>query len=162
MQSMTTPAGVKAIWVTVEGTEQAHPSEYFFAATRDHAYCIQYLNRDESANLAAFTQLCFGFLAAEKNRAKAPAGEPVGPAVKVRQTRVSQCGPVVDSCNCAGNNPYPCCWNGGNCTWGAWDRMCCNWGYAAPGTWGNAGHVWIQRLGSVAAASVSTRGSPSF
>jgi surface antigen len=50
---------------------------------------------------------------------------------------VYQCGPDKDLCQCGMNNPYPCCSNGGNCTWWAWDRACCGWAKGLPG-WGNA------------------------
>lgn len=50
---------------------------------------------------------------------------------------VYQCGPDKDDCQCGMNNPYPCCDNGGNCTWWSWDRACCNWKVGLPG-WGNA------------------------
>ncbi len=50
---------------------------------------------------------------------------------------VYQCGDTKDDCPCAANNPYPCCDNGGNCTWYAWEAACCNWGKGLPG-WGNA------------------------
>jgi MYXO-CTERM domain-containing protein len=50
---------------------------------------------------------------------------------------VSQCGPDKDLCQCGMNNPYPCCSNGGNCTWWSWDRACCHWKVGLPG-WGNA------------------------
>jgi len=33
---------------------------------------------------------------------------------------VYQCGGAQDTCPCGANNPYPCCDNGGNCTWFAW------------------------------------------
>jgi len=51
-----------------------------------------------------------------------------------------QCGDKKDDCKCGGNNPYPCCDNGSNCTWWAWESACCNWGVALPG-WGNA-NTW--------------------
>ncbi len=47
------------------------------------------------------------------------------------------CGNNCDTCQCAGNDPYPCCDNGGNCTWWAWEEACCNWHRALP-MWGNA------------------------
>jgi MYXO-CTERM domain-containing protein len=50
---------------------------------------------------------------------------------------VYQCGDQVDTCICGKDNPYPCCDNGGNCTWWAWTSACCNWAVALPG-WGNA------------------------
>ena len=53
---------------------------------------------------------------------------------------VYQCGNQKDDCKCGGNNPYPCCDNGSNCTWWAWEAACCNWGVALPG-WGNA-NTW--------------------
>ncbi|MHB8875120.1 MAG: CHAP domain-containing protein [Myxococcaceae bacterium] len=55
-----------------------------------------------------------------------------GPALAVYQ-----CGDQKDDCQCGGNNPYPCCDNGGNCTWWAWEAACCTWAVALPG-WGNA------------------------
>ena len=50
---------------------------------------------------------------------------------------VYECGGQYDTCQCGRNNPYPCCDNGGNCTWWAWHAACCNWGIGLPG-WGNA------------------------
>lgn len=50
---------------------------------------------------------------------------------------VYQCGDQKDDCQCGMNNPYPCCSNGGNCTWWAWEAACCNWKVGLPG-WGNA------------------------
>ena len=50
---------------------------------------------------------------------------------------VYSCGGQKDDCKCGKNNPYPCCSNGGNCTWWAWEAACCNWKVALPG-WGNA------------------------
>lgn len=50
---------------------------------------------------------------------------------------VYQCGDKKDDCKCAKNNPFPCCDNGGNCTWWAWEQACCNWGEA----WGKANPV---------------------
>ncbi len=55
----------------------------------------------------------------------------------VVEPMVYSCGGTNDDFNCGGNNPYPCCSNGGNCTWWAWDRACRNWVRALPG-WGNA------------------------
>ncbi len=55
-----------------------------------------------------------------------------GPAASVYQ-----CGPDTDDCKCGMNDPYPCCSNGGNCTWWAWDQACCHWAVGLPG-WGNA------------------------
>ena len=50
---------------------------------------------------------------------------------------VYQCGDQTDDCHCGDYDPYPCCDNGGNCTWWAWEAACCNWAVALPG-WGNA------------------------
>src|SRR6185437_5086027 len=50
---------------------------------------------------------------------------------------VYQCGAQTDTCRCGAYDPYPCCSNGGNCTWWAWEAACCNWGIGLPG-WGNA------------------------
>ena len=53
---------------------------------------------------------------------------------------VGQCGNQKDTCKCGKSNPYPCCDNGSNCTWWAWNEACCNWGIGLPG-WGNA-NTW--------------------
>jgi len=45
---------------------------------------------------------------------------------------VYQCGPETDDCTCGGSNPFPCCDNGGNCTWWAWQSACCHWGIVVP------------------------------
>ncbi len=45
---------------------------------------------------------------------------------------VTQCGDQSDTCQCGANNPFPCCDNGGNCTWWAWQAACCNWGVSVP------------------------------
>ena len=50
---------------------------------------------------------------------------------------VYQCGNQKDDCKCNKSNPYPCCSNGGNCTWWAWEGACCGWKVGLPG-WGNA------------------------
>lgn len=80
---------------------------------------------------------------------------------------VYSCGGVNDTCKCGANNPYPCCDNGGNCTWFAWHSACCNWGVALPG-WGNA-NTWgsyasqngnFQVVGpTVGAIATSTKGT---
>lgn len=54
-----------------------------------------------------------------------------------RALAVYQCGDQKDTCQCGMDNPYPCCDNGGNCTWYAWEAACCAWGVGLPG-WGNA------------------------
>jgi hypothetical protein len=56
---------------------------------------------------------------------------------------VYRCGPQTDDCVCHANNPFPCCDNGGNCTWWAWEAACCNWGRGIP-MWGNA-NTWTPR-----------------
>jgi surface antigen len=50
---------------------------------------------------------------------------------------VFQCGDTQDTCQCGANNPYPCCDNGGNCTWFAWHNACCSLAVGLP-SWGNA------------------------
>jgi CHAP domain len=69
---------------------------------------------------------------------------------------VFQCGDTQDTCQCGANNPYPCCDNGGNCTWYAWHNACCSLGVGLPG-WGNA----KQWTGNARAnASYAVVGSP--
>ena len=58
-----------------------------------------------------------------------------------RASAVYQCGDQTDDCKCGADDPYPCCSNGGNCTWWAWEAACCNWAVALPG-WGNA-NQWV-------------------
>ena len=60
--------------------------------------------------------------------------------VPAEAAAVYECGGQQDTCQCGANNPYPCCDNGGNCTWWAWHSACCNWAYGLPG-WGNA-NTW--------------------
>lgn len=55
---------------------------------------------------------------------------------------VGTCGGQKDTCKCGGNNPYPCCGNGSNCTWWSWHSACCTWKQALPG-WGNA-NTWAK------------------
>jgi len=50
---------------------------------------------------------------------------------------VYSCGGTNDDFNCGADNPYPCCSNGGNCTWWAWEQACRNWVQGLP-NWGNA------------------------
>ena len=71
------------------------------------------------------------------------------------QPEVYSCGGTNDDCICGMNNPYPCCDNGGNCTWWAWHAACCNWGVGCPG-WGNA-HSW---LGNAQASGYPTTSTP--
>ena len=67
---------------------------------------------------------------------------------------VFQCGPTQDTCQCGANNPYPCCDNGGNCTWYAWHNACCSLAVALP-SWGNA-KQWTGNARANASFSVST------
>ena len=71
---------------------------------------------------------------------------------------VYQCGPLSDDCQCGGDNPYPCCNNGGNCTWFAWDSACCHWGIGLPG-WGHA-KTWAGFAESYPAVEVFTSPAP--
>lgn len=82
---------------------------------------------------------------------------------------VYQCGPDKDDCKCAMNDPYPCCDNGGNCTWWAWEQACCHWAVGLPG-WGNA-NQWAGNaktnpkydvLSSPVAGSIAVRVSGSY
>jgi MYXO-CTERM domain-containing protein len=53
----------------------------------------------------------------------------------------SKCGDQTHHNDC-GNKPniYPCCANGGNCTWWAWESVCRNW-HVGLVNWGNA-NTW--------------------
>ena len=69
---------------------------------------------------------------------------------------VYQCGDTQDTCPCGANNPYPCCDNGGNCTWYAWDNACCSMNVGLP-SWGNA-KQWTGN--AQANASYAVRSAP--
>jgi hypothetical protein len=73
-----------------------------------------------------------------------------------RALAVYQCGDTQDTCPCGANNPYPCCENGGNCTWYAWHSACCALDVALP-AWGNA-NMWTGN--ARANASYAVRTSP--
>jgi len=65
-------------------------------------------------------------------------------------SKVYSCGGYSDTCYCAAWNPFPCCSNGGNCTWWGWDRGCCNWGIDIPprgnaNTWDDTFHAYGYR-----------------
>jgi surface antigen len=83
---------------------------------------------------------------------------------------VPACGNAVHQDQCGGGNIYPCCDNGGNCTWWAWESVCRNW-HVALVNWGNAntwaGHAQVDPdydvvgspvVGSVATSTLGTYG----
>ena len=45
---------------------------------------------------------------------------------------VSKCGDQTHQASCGASNPFPCCSNGGNCTWWAWEAACRNWHVDVP------------------------------
>lgn len=54
---------------------------------------------------------------------------------------VNYCGGVSHQNTCGRSyNIYPCCPNGGNCTWWAWESVCSNWNVGLV-NWGNA-NTW--------------------
>ena len=71
---------------------------------------------------------------------------------------VYKCGDQKDDCQCKMNNPYPCCSNGGNCTWWAWEAACCNWKVGLPG-WGNA-NQWAGNARAHPSYTISTKPVP--
>lgn len=71
---------------------------------------------------------------------------------------VFQCGDTQDTCQCGANNPYPCCDNGGNCTWYAWNAACCALAVGLP-SWGNA-KQWTGNAQANANYSVRSSSSP--
>lgn len=85
--------------------------------------------------------------------------------VGARAGAVPSCGgQVTQAADCGKSNIYPCCPNGGNCTWWAWESVCRNWHIGLP-NWGNAntwaGHAKADPrfdvLGSPMAGSIATR-----
>jgi MYXO-CTERM domain-containing protein len=90
-------------------------------------------------------------------------------AAALPASAIYQCGPDKDDCKCGMNDPYPCCSNGGNCTWWAWEQACCHWSVGRPG-WGNA-NQWAGNakanpkydvLKSPVPGSIATRVSGSY
>ncbi len=82
---------------------------------------------------------------------------------------VGSCGGQKDNCKCGKSNPYPCCSNGGNCTWWAWQAACCSWKVGPP-SWGNANqwagnakaNSWYEVRKSPVAGSIAVRVSGSY
>ena len=64
--------------------------------------------------------------------------------VSSQASAVYQCDGEKDDCQCGKDNPFPCCSNGGNCTWWAWESACCAWGAPALPTYGDAWHWAIE------------------
>jgi hypothetical protein len=82
---------------------------------------------------------------------------------------VNACGNQVHEDQCGGGNIYPCCDNGGNCTWWAWESVCRNW-HVALTNWGNAntwaGHANVDPnydvLSTPVVGSIATRDLGTF
>ena len=53
---------------------------------------------------------------------------------------VPACGNQTHHDACGKGNIYPCCPNGGNCTWWAWESVCRSW-HVGLVNWGNA-NTW--------------------
>lgn len=51
------------------------------------------------------------------------------------------CGNATHEDDCGKANIYPCCPNGGNCTWWAWESVCRNW-HVGLVNWVNA-NTWV-------------------
>jgi surface antigen len=79
------------------------------------------------------------------------------------------CGDQSHQNDCGKANIYPCCPNGGNCTWWAWESVCRNWNVGLV-NWGNAntwaGHAATDPsydvLGYPVVGSIATRKSGNF
>ena len=74
------------------------------------------------------------------------------------------CGNATHQNDCGKGNIYPCCDNGGNCTWWAWESVCRNW-HIGLVNWGNA-NTWASHananpnydvLGHPVVGSIATR-----
>jgi surface antigen len=59
---------------------------------------------------------------------------------------VNACGNQTHQDDCGVGNIYPCCTNGGNCTWWAWESVCRNW-HQGLVNWGNA-NTWASHAAS--------------
>jgi surface antigen len=79
------------------------------------------------------------------------------------------CGNQSHQDDCGKGNIYPCCPNGGNCTWWAWESVCRNW-HVGLVNWGNA-NTWAGHantdpnydvLGYPVVGSIATRKSGNF
>lgn len=65
--------------------------------------------------------------------------EPVGPMSTMGVTALGTTAPTCGGVSSPGN-PYPCCSNGGNCTFYAWHSAMTNWRVSLP-AWSHA-HLW--------------------
>ncbi|APR87628.1 Type IV fimbrial biogenesis protein PilY1 [Minicystis rosea] len=82
---------------------------------------------------------------------------------------VNACGDQIHHDECGKGNIYPCCDNGGNCTWWAWESVCRNW-HIGLVNWGNA-NTWATHahvdpnfdvLGYPVVGSIATRDLGNF
>jgi surface antigen/fibronectin type 3 domain-containing protein len=122
---------------------QSFDSRWIFFKQSDRVFRIAYLMADQGASDSVFQHVVstFSFDADPEITAQFVEGTQEEPEIQVYS-----CGGRNDDCICGSNNPYPCCDNGGNCTWWAWDRACCLWGDNLPSPWRDAKY-WATDLG---------------
>ncbi len=120
---------------------QAFNSQMTFFKNSDKVFRVGYLEKDLGRANEVYRQMVQTF-------SFAAVGQEMGPLSKEKGgSRVYSCGGQNDDCKCNMDNPYPCCDNGGNCTWWAWESACCNWGIGLPSPWRHAKY-WATDLAS--------------
>lgn len=91
--------------------------------------------------------LLFVFIGCEKEKSVTGPTASTPAEILVNNEAINAAGP---SNSCGGyyssGNPYPCCKNGGNCTWWAWKMAKGNWGVSLP-SWGDA-YQWLNNAGN--------------
>lgn len=122
---------------------QAFNSQMVFFKYHDRVFRVSYLERDQGLAQEIYNHVIktMSFKGGANNQELSPL-----PSTRPA-TRVYNCGDQYDTCQCNMDNPYPCCDNGGNCTWWAWEKACCNWGVGLPSPWRHAKY-WAVDLAS--------------
>ncbi len=122
--------------------QQAYNSQMTYFKYQDKVFRISYLEKDLGTAQEIYNHVLKTFSFEHSMNAMPALNTTVKPA-----TRVYTCGNQNDDCQCGMDNPYPCCDNGGNCTWWAWEKACCHWGVGLPSPWRHAKY-WATDLSS--------------
>jgi hypothetical protein len=147
------PANVKSATVTTQElpalmfsyrseSGQSYDADYVIFKHNSFIFRISYLKADNGASESVFKHVLSTI---ELSRVSTQSFSIAEPGSEESPILVYSCGSHNDDCLCGASNPYPCCTNGGNCTWWAWDRACCNWDVALPSPWRDAKY-WADDL----------------
>jgi surface antigen len=126
---------VDAFWIDTEGV-QAYNSKKVFFKYGNKVFRISYLEKDQGAANEVFQHMLDNFEFTVYTSSILQLSDDEKPDSD-RKVYAKYCGKQADTCICGADNLFPCCSNGGNCTWWAWQKACCVWGYDV-GTSGNA------------------------